>query len=371
MNSIPPLLEGDRKFLNLTIEAAIRIGLIAWLTVWCVEIARPFLVSILWGIIIAVAAYPGYRRVEARFKGHRAVAASAFTVLMLVALVLPAALLAGSLVNGVQQLASAFQTGTLHIPPPPERVAGWPLIGEQLNAFWTLAAQDLQEAVKEAGPFLKNAGRWLIGFAASAGLGLLQFVIAIIIAGILLAHANSGGRVTRAIAERLSPEQGPGYADTAEKIVRSVASGILGVALLQGLLCGMGFLAAGVPAAGLLTIICIIFGVLQVGVVIVLVPVVIYLFSTASTTTAVAFLIFAIVVAPLDNILKPVLLGRGVKLPMVVVFIGAIGGFLKYGIIGLFVGAVVFTLGYGLLMAWLYPERRPAAPAVPSAPAEQ
>lgn len=363
MSSIPPLSEEDRKYLNRIIEAAIRIGLLAWLALWCFEIARPFLVAIVWGVIIAVAVYPAYSRLETRSGGRHALAASLFTVLMLVVLVVPSVMLAGSLANGAQQIASAFQTGTLQIPAPPERVANWPLIGENLHAFWSLAAVDVQEAAREAGPLLKDAGRWLLGFAAGASLGLLQFVIAIIIAGVLLAHADAGGRMMRAVAERLSPEHGLGYADTAEKIVRSVASGILGVALLQGLLCGMGFLAAGVPAAGLLTLVCIIFGVVQIGVVIVLIPVVIYLFSTASTVTAVAFLVYAILVAPLDNILKPILLGRGVKLPMVVVFIGAIGGFIKYGIIGLFIGAVIFTLGYGLLIAWLYPEKRAAARA--------
>jgi len=265
----------------------------------------------------------------------------------------------GSLVDGVQQVSSASQAGTLHVPKPPDRVAGWPLIGVQLHAFWKLAAEDIQQAAEEAGPVLKQVGGWLVGFAAEAGIALLQFIIAIIIASVLLAYADSGGRAARGIAQRLSPVYGLGFADTAEKIARSVASGILGVALLQGLLAGIGFLVAGVPGAGLLTIVCVVLGVIQVGVVVVLIPVVIYLFSTASTTTAVAFLVYAILIAPVDNILKPILLGRGVNLPVVVVFIGAIGGFIKYGIIGLFLGAVIFTLGYGLLIVWLRTERRP------------
>jgi len=119
-----------------------------------------------------------------------------------------------------------------------------------------------------------------------------------------------------------------------------VASGILGVALIQALLAGLGFLVAGVPAAGLLTLVCLV-----LGVVIVLIPVVIYLFSTADTVTAVGFLIWAILVAPVDNILKPLLLGRGVDVPTLIIFVGAIGGFLNAGIIGLFIGAVVLALG--------------------------
>jgi predicted PurR-regulated permease PerM len=144
--------------------------------------------------------------------------------------------------------------------------------------------------------------------------------------------------------------------DVAERTVRSVASGILGVALIQALLAGLGFLVAGVPAAGLLTLICLITGVIQLGVVIVLIPVAIYLFSTATTTTAVGFLIWTILIAPIDNILKPMLLGRGVDVPMLVIFVGAIGGFLSSGIIGLFLGAVVLALGYKLLLVWLQQE---------------
>ena len=149
------------------------------------------------------------------------------------------------------------------------------------------------------------------------------------------------------------------FAGVAEQTVRSVASGILGVALIQALLAGLGFLVAGVPAAGLLTLICLVFGVIQLGVVIVLIPVVIYLFSTADTVTAVGFLIWAILVAPVDNILKPILLGRGVDVPMLIIFVGAIGGFLSAGIIGLFIGAVVLALGYKLFLAWLAQDSTP------------
>lgn len=218
------------------------------------------------------------------------------------------------------------------------------------------------QAVHELSPWIKTTGKWLLGAAAGAGIAALQFLLAIIIAGALLAHAEGGGGATRAVAQRLSPERGLDYAKVAEQTVRSVALGILGVALLQGLLAGIGFLVAGVPGAGLLTLVCIVLGVIQLGVAIVLIPVVIYLFSTAETFTAVAFLVYAILISPLDNILKPLLLGRGVKVPMLVVFIGAIGGFINTGIIGLFIGAVIFTLGYSLFVAWLNPGEQPAAP---------
>jgi predicted PurR-regulated permease PerM len=214
----------------------------------------------------------------------------------------------------------------------------------------------LGEALRQASPLLKRFGTWLLNAAEGAGIALLQFVLAIFIAGAFLANAEAAGSMTRAIAERLAGERGLILAGVAEHTIRSVASGILGVALIQALLAGLGFLVAGVPAAGLLTLICLLSGVIQLGVVIVLIPVVIYLFSTAETTTAVGFLIWAILVAPVDNILKPILLGRGVDVPTLVIFVGAIGGFLSSGIIGLFLGAVVLALGYKLFLTWLKQE---------------
>jgi predicted PurR-regulated permease PerM len=349
----------DRIFLNRAVEAAIRIGMIAGLIVWCFMIARPFLVPIVWGAIIAVAIFHRYERLRAALGGGRIMTAVLITLLMLVLLVVPSVLLGSSLVNGARDVVNSFQSGELYIPPPPSSVAGWPLIGEPIARIWSLASQNLEEALRQASPLLKGFGAWLLGAAAGAGLALLQFVLAILIAGVLLANSGAASRAARAVAKRLAGERGLEFVGVAEQTVRSVASGILGVAFIQALLAGLGFLVAGVPAAGLLTLICLVFGVIQLGVVIVLVPVVIYLFSTADTVTAVGFLIWAILVAPVDNILKPILLGRGVDVPMLIIFVGAIGGFLNAGIIGLFIGAVVLALGYKLFLAWLAQDATP------------
>jgi len=343
----------DRRFISRAIEAAVRIGALAILLLWCFSIAEPFLVPIVWGVIVAVATYPAYRWLESRLGGRRVLSAVLFTALMVVVIVVPAAVLGDSLVKGVRSATAAFQAGTLAIPPPPEGLKTWPFVGERLHGFWQLASDNIEEAVAELRPWMQSAGKWLLGVAAGAGVAALQFLLAILIAGVLLAYSESGARATRAIAQRFAPEHGLNYADVADRTVRSVALGILGVALLQGLLAGIGFLVAGVPAAGLLTLICIVLGIIQLGVGLVVIPVAIYLFSTATTFTAVAFLIYAIAILPVDNILKPLLLGRGVQVPMAVIFVGAIGGFIRYGIVGLFVGAVIFTLGYSLFIAWL------------------
>jgi predicted PurR-regulated permease PerM len=347
-----PSISND-VFMRRTVEAAIRVGVIAGLVAWCFLIARPFLVPIVWGAIIAVAVFHGYDKLQTVLGGRRITAAVLITLLMLLLLVVPSVLLGDSLVSGARNLVDSFQRGELQIPPPPESVSGWPLVGEPIAKAWTLLSQDLEEALRQVSPLLKGFGLWLLTAAAGAGLALLQFVLAILISGAFLANSEAAGRMTQAVARRFAGEPGLEFARIAEKTVRSVASGILGVALIQALLAGLGFLVAGVPAAGLLTLICLLFGVIQLGVVIVLIPVVIYLFSTADTLTAVGFLIWAILVAPVDNILKPLLLGRGVDVPMLIVFVGAIGGFLNAGIIGLFIGAVVLALGYKLFFAWV------------------
>jgi predicted PurR-regulated permease PerM len=196
-------------------------------------------------------------------------------------------------------------------------------------------------------------GKWLLSGAAGAGIGILQFVAAIVIAGVILRHDESGKRISYAIARRLAEEHGAGFIDLARATIRSVSRGILGVALLQSILAGLGFLVAGVPAAGLWAFLCLLLSVIQIGIFPITVPVIIYVFATGDTTTAVIFLIWSIMVGMLDNVLKPLLLGRGVNVPMAVIFVGAIGGFLASGIIGLFIGSVILVLGYEMLLGWL------------------
>jgi len=344
----------NNAFIERTLEAAIRIGLVFLLIAWCFTIIRPFITPIIWGIIIAVAAYPGHRWVQAMLGGRPRLAATLVTLLMLVIVIAPTVMLSGTLVETVKLLAADLSDdGTLTVPPPPDSIVGWPFIGEQLHSFWNLASENIQAALKQIGPQIKVVGTWLLATAAGAGFGILQFVFAIIIAGVLMPYAVGGNRIAHAIAARLAGKQRTDLVELARKTIRSVASGILGVALIQSLLAGLGFMVAGVPAAGFWALLCLLFGVAQIGIVVVLIPVIIYLFNTADTVTAVAFLIWSIPVGLIDNILKPILLARGVKTPMVIIFMGAIGGFLASGIIGLFVGAVVLALSYELFMLWL------------------
>ncbi|HYN39359.1 MAG TPA: AI-2E family transporter [Rhodospirillales bacterium] len=351
----------DRTFVRRAVEAAIRIGLVVLLVAWCYDIVRPFVIPFVWGLIIAVAVYPGYRPLESFLGGRRALAATLVSLLLLVILIGPTVMLAGTLVEGAQRVAQELMEGTPALPPPPPGIAEWPLIGAPLAKFWTLAADDLGRALAQIRPQIAAGGRLLLSVAANVGLGIVQFVIAIIIAGVLLAQAHRGDGVANAIALRLAGERGPAYADLMQATIRSVARGILGVALIQSLLAGLGFLAVGLPGAGLLAVLCLLLAVVQIGPFVVLAGAVVYVFTTASTATAIAFTAWCLFVGLIDNILKPLLLGRGVEVPMLVVLVGAIGGLLATGIIGLFIGSVVLALGYTLFRAWLQDTPAPAA----------
>ena len=334
-------------------EAAIRIGLVVLWVGWCFQILRPFVIPIIWGIIIAVAIYPIYGYLRSLLKDSTRVAAILVTIGMLVILVWPAVLIGGLLVENAETVVNHLRDGTFKVPPPPQGLETWPLIGEPLSKFWNLASVNIEGALVQLEPQIMMVASWLLSVVAGIGMAILQFFVAVIIAGVLLAYSTGGHHLAHSIGRRLAGDRGAELADLAEATVRSVARGVLGVALIQSLLAGLGFFIAGIPAAGFWAFLCLILGVIQIGIGPILIPVVIYVFSTTDTVTAVLFLIWSIFVGVIDNILKPIFLGRGLEVPMVVIFMGAIGGMLLSGIIGLFIGAVVLTLGYKLFLAWL------------------
>lgn len=357
-----PESNSDKAFLTRVLEISIRIGVIVLLAALCIQIVSPFLVPVVWGIIIAVAVFPAYQWLESALNGRARLAALSVSLALFVILLIPTVMLADTLVDTVRVLAKYLQTGTLDVPLPPASVVTWPLIGEPLDTFWRAASVNLALALKPLTPQLKALGSWLLASAAQAGLGILQFLAAIIISGILLAYTQLSSWTVRTLGIRLAGDQGADYIDVAEATVQSVARGILGVALIQSLLAGLGFLFAGIPGAGLWAFIALFLSVIQIGVIPVTLPLVIYMFASADTVTAIIFLVWNIFVSTIDNILKPVLLGRGVKVPMLIIFAGSIGGFLAMGIIGLFIGAVALVLGYKLFMAWLEGPVKPEHP---------
>jgi len=337
---------------NMALEASIQIGLATLLTAACLLILRPFVPLIAWGIIIAVAAYPTFEGLAHALGGRRVLSSVIFTFLLLALLIVPVILLAETLVGSIQALAARFKDGTLGIPPPPASLETWPIIGAPLKVLWDRASNDLGEMLRSLTPEIKRIVPSVLSASAGVGLVVLQFALSVLVSGFLLAKAPVAYEVTRSLCNRLFGERGPGFQQLMGATIRSVTNGILGVALIQSVLAGLGFIVAGLPGPGLWTVLFLIAAVLQAGV-LVLIPAAIYTFAIASTTKAVIFLVWCVIVGIIDNFLKPLLLGRGASVPVAVVFLGAIGGFIAFGLIGLFVGAVVLAVGYELALVWL------------------
>ncbi|MGO4330571.1 AI-2E family transporter [Cupriavidus sp. 2TAF22] len=337
------------------LDVLIRAGMIAVLAIFCFQIFRPFLNLIVWSLILAVTLYPlqiSLRRKLGNKDGRTA------TLIVLVAIgiiMVPTYMLGTTMADSVSHAMDIVKSGKFHIPPPAESVAGWPVVGERLYALWQHAATDLTGLLQKVAPQLKDVSLALLGMLAGLGEGFLIFVFALIIAGIFMAHGEQGSRSAVQIASRIfGPDRGSRIAVLCTATIRAVAQGVVGIAFVQMLLIGVAFVIKGIPAAGLLALAVLLLATMQLPVTLITIPVILYVFSTEGpTVAAITFSVYVFIAGLVDNVLKPLLLGRGVDAPMAVVLIGALGGMVTGGIIGLFIGPVVLAVGYQLFWQWV------------------
>jgi predicted PurR-regulated permease PerM len=342
-----------RDFDKRVMQVAVRLSLLALLVFWCLRILGPFINPILGGIVIAIAVQTPFAKLTRVVGGRPKLAAALLVVVALVVLIVPTIALGASLVDSTAELTNDFKHDQINVPPPPDAVANWPLIGERIHSTWLGASQNLETALVKLAPYLKDVGVWLVSTVGDLGFGLLLFIVAIFIAGALLPNGDRASELARRVAFMIAGERGHKMAGLAASSIRSVTRGVLGVAVIQSLGAGLGMLVVGVPAAGLWTLMILILAVMQLPSTLILVPVIIYVFSTSSTVVAVIFAVWALLVGLSDNVLKPLLMGHGSAVPMLVLFMGSLGGFMAGGILGLFVGAVILSLGYTVFMTWV------------------
>ena len=337
------------------LDVLIRAGLIFALAVLCFQIFAPFLTLMVWALILAVTLYPMQQYIAAKLGGRQGLAATLIVLVGITVIVVPTAILMSSLGDSVQRLIHDVQSDALAIP-----VAGWPVIGERVYAIWSQAHTDLPALVKSMQPKIGELAKTALAFVASIGGGLLQFVASFIIAGILAAFGRSGSRASVAISERVvGPARGAEFARLATATIRAVAQGVIGVAFIQAIIIGLCLLVAGVPWAGVLAMIALVLGIAQIPALIVTLPAIGYIwwFAGYGNGEAIVYTLLIFVAGLADNILKPLMLGRGVAAPMPVILIGALGGMAAAGILGMFVGATLLALGYQLFMGWVEANR--------------
>ncbi len=335
------------------------LGLFAW---WSLELVRPFMPIVIWAVLLAVALYPAYAGLARALGDRRGLAATIVTLIALATVLGPVSVLAASLVETVQWLAGGLNTGTLKIPPPPAGVAGWPMVGPQVDEAWKLAADNLDAAIERYGPAVLPASGTLLGKVAALSADVLKFVVSVIISGFLFRPGPRLAAGARAFAARLIAPRGAHFVDLAGATIRNVSRGVIGVALLQALLAGGILYLADVPGAGLIAFGVLMLCTVQIGPAPILLPVLLWAWMTQGTGFALVLTVLLVPILVIDNVLKPIVMARGLTTPMLVILTGVIGGTLTHGLVGLFLGPVVLSVFYELVVAWTMLGRTPIEP---------
>ncbi len=343
----------DNSESNVSIyDTTIKLLLLLLIIVWCLMIIYPFVSVMLWGFILAVAFKPLHDSIKKITKGKAKLASAVIVLVSLAIVFVPSWLLLDSVIDEVKLLKNDFVAGKLSIPPPTDKVKTWPIVGEQAYDIWNSASVDIEGTIKRYKEPLGEIGSKLAkGILGAAG-GVLQMVISLIIAGVLLVTTSAGESI-RKFFRKVAGESGDELSDITTKTIGNVVKGVIGVAVILSFLIGGGLVLAGIPYAGILTILIFVLAVLQLPTIVVVIPVLIYMFSHMETGTAILWSIFFILAGMSDNVIRPILLGKGAPVPMLIIFIGVAGGFILMGFIGLFTGAIVMSLGYTLFSAWL------------------
>jgi len=353
MDALTPFTDPEPLSKN-TIDSLVRLSILALLIYWAAFLIRPFVVLIAWSIVLVIVLYPAYKWGIRRLHLPSAIAAGVIVAFCLVILLGPATWLGLSLGTSIRWFAQRLASGELRIPPPFEAVRNWPFIGAKTYELWDLASTNVTDALAKIGPGLRPLSTRLLLLASSAGLSMVKFIVSVIIAGFLFKPGPSMVKSAGVLFRRLTTEHGDEYVELVGVTIRNLARGVIGVALLQSLLVGIGLIVAGVPAAGLISVAVLILAIIQVGSAIVIVPVVIWSFFAMDTFSAVLFSIYMVPVSLIDNFLRPIIMARGLKTPMLVILLGLLGGVWVHGLIGLFVGPIVLAIVWELFGIWIW-----------------
>lgn len=334
------------------IDRLIRIVLIAAITFWSFQLIFPLIGLLAWGFILAVALYPVFYWLSFRLGDRPILAATIITLMSLFIVVGSILVLTNNMVESLSTIISRVHFGEQIIPQPPASVSTWPIIGDQIQNIWSLASSNLGDAIKKYSGSLVQAGGFAIGLLATKGIELILFILAVIFSGYVLAHAVNMMDSVRKLAKRIHPKRGSTFLEIMTETIQNVSRGVIGVSLLQSLIFGLLLLLAGIPGAGLITFLALVLCITQIGLIPVVIPLAIWLFFTKSFAFAFILTLLMLLTLLIDN-LKPFVMAKGLRTPMIVIFAGVIGGLLLHGVIGIFIGPVVLAIFYELVYHWI------------------
>ena len=333
-------------------ETILQLGIVFLIIGFCIKLLLPFMMPILWAIILAIVLYPMYDFLQKKLKGRKSLASAIITIALLALIILPTIGFFNSVSSTIMDLKTGVENGTVKVATPGQNIKDWPIIGDKAYDFLYSLSVDMEKGMLDYKEQIVEVSKVIFTKAASSIASILQIVLSVIIAGVLMVSTSAQNLATNFI-KRISGDSGDEFLDISVSTVYQVVKGILGVAIIQTLIQAVGLFGCGVPFAGVLTVLCLMLSIIQIGPIIVNLGVIAYLFSLDNTTAAALWTVFFIFSGLSDNVLKPWLLGKGAKVPMLVIFLGVIGGFMMSGFIGLFVGPIVFSIGYKLFAAWM------------------
>jgi len=332
-----------------------RIGIVGLFAYWSLTLIAPFAIILIWAAILAVALYPAYARLG-RLLGSRRLASFLITLACLAVIVAPLAAIAVSFAEGLQALLAKLADGSLTVPIPPEYVRDWPIVGERVHAVWSMASDNLEALLRKLEPSLMQAGSKALGKIASIGAEVLSFVVSVLVAGFLFGSGERLAEMAQRFSGRIGGDRGIGFLRLAAATIRNVARGVIGVALLQAFLCALVLGLFQVPAPGAIAFVVLVLCIIQIGPALVLLPVIIWAWATMDFGPALLMTILLVPFFVIDNVMKPILVARGLSTPTLVILLGVLGGTLSYGLIGLFLGPIVLSVVHDLLMVWMQGE---------------
>ncbi|MEO8444235.1 MAG: AI-2E family transporter [Gammaproteobacteria bacterium] len=351
MAELPDSLQAQ----SWTTERIARLIALALLVVACVQIILPFLGALTWASIIAITVWPAFVWLSGKLGERPALAAGICSLVLFLVLVVPFAVLTATLGQAVPQVAMMLKDLTVSIAPePPDWVSGLPLIGTLIRDTWLDAVTDMTGMVTRALPAAEEAGIWALAQGANLALALLEFLFAILIAGIFLITADRFADLAERLVSRLDLGEQGDIIPLVVGTVRSVSIGLVGTASVQALLAALGFFIAGMPGVALLGFATFMLALVQLPTLLVWLPAAAWLYYTGETGSAIFLALWGLLlVNSVDNFLRPWLISRGAKLPFALILMGVLGGLLAWGIVGLFIGPTLLAVAFSLVRSWI------------------
>jgi predicted PurR-regulated permease PerM len=318
-------------------------------------ILLPFFTAVVWATMIVVATWPMLLMLQRWLLGRRWLAVTVMTLLLLGIFLLPFLFAIGAFVENFKEISTwTTSLSAFKLPPPPDWLGKIPLVGARATSQWQqLAELSREELTTRLSPYLGGAVRWVAEQIGGLGLLLGQMVLTVLVSSVLYATGESAAAMALRFGARLAGEQGEQAIRLAGQAIYGVALGVVLTAFVHAVLGGIGLAVAGVPFSVMLTVVMFISATVQVGVVPIMLCAVAWLYWTGDTTWGTVLLVWTLVIAPVDNVLRPILIKKGADLPLLLIIVGVIGGLLAFGIVGLFVGPVVLAVAYTLFTAWI------------------